>query len=135
MNTTRGPIDMLFPKARATLLLLLIRSPGPRFHVRELARRSHLPLSAVHQELHNLRTLGVLASSSNGYHRFYSANSKHAFFEPLSRLVAASDKLSIVDHLPYRGEKRRKKRTPVRRQSMPSDLPVRWGIFKGRTST
>jgi IclR helix-turn-helix domain len=133
MKTTRHPIDLLFPESRAALLRLLFCLPRRSFHVRELARRTDMPLSAVHQELHNLRTLGVLTSSSNGYHRFYSANPSHALFHPLSRLIAASDKLSTIDHVPYRRAKRRKKRG-IREHSSP-DLPVRWGIFEARTET
>lgn len=120
---------MLFPEVRAAIVRLLFSVPRRRFHVRELARRSGLALSTVHQELHNLARLGVIGSSSNGYHRFYAANSQHAFFQPLSRIVEKSANLGSSGHDAgvYR---RAKKRAPRKKRSLPRNLPTNWGLFR-----
>lgn len=127
MRTQKKPIDLLFPAARASLLRLFFSYPPRQFHVRDIARRAGLAVSAVHEELHNLTSLGLLASSSNGYHRFYGANSTHILFEPLSRMVAASEKTPVRGR-PYRSVRRQKKQ--VKPRPLPPDRPMNWGIFK-----
>jgi DNA-binding transcriptional ArsR family regulator len=66
----------LFPLVRAEVLRLLFTNPGQELYVRELARLSFLSLQTVQDELAKLEAADLIASRSNGYHRFYRANPK-----------------------------------------------------------
>ena len=111
MTSKLSVTEILFPTVRASLIRLFFAMPRRSFHVRELARRTELALSTIQQELHNLEALGILKSSSNGYHRFYSARSGHALFQPLSRIVHLDEKLPAISRTAlYRFNRRRKRR-------------------------
>jgi hypothetical protein len=108
----------------------LFTSPPGRFHVRELARRTRLRLSTVQQELHNLALLGLVVSSSNGYHRHYSASGVHPLSKLVARLVATSERLRSIDpRATYRNAHRRRKRRTPRRRDLTPNRPPSWGIF------
>lgn len=77
----------LFPVVRAEVLQLLFTNPGQELYVRELARLSFLSLQTVQDELAKLETADLISSRSNGYHRFYRANSKHPLYATLRRMV------------------------------------------------
>jgi DNA-binding transcriptional ArsR family regulator len=77
----------LFPMVRAEILRLLFTNPRQELYVRELARLSYLALHTVQDELAKLRASGIVVSRSNGYHRFYRANSKHPLYMTLRRFV------------------------------------------------
>ena len=76
----------LFPMARAEILRLLFTNSRQELYVRQLARLSFLSLHPVQKELANLYAAGIVLSRSNGYHRFYRANSKHPLYPTLRRL-------------------------------------------------
>ena len=123
------PLKILFPKVRANVLRLLFGSRRRQRHVSELARKGDVALSTVQEELRKLEALGLVTSFSNGYHRFYSANSSHRLFQALSRLVILSDELTPVVHnvrAPRR--KRRTKAANLRPERQPH-----WGIFSPRS--
>ncbi|MEY2502515.1 MAG: hypothetical protein QOI07_2849 [Verrucomicrobiota bacterium] len=65
----------LFPKVRAEILRLLFTNPRTELYVRELARLSGLSLQTVQDELAKLEAARLIVSRSNGYHRFYRADS------------------------------------------------------------
>ena len=77
----------LFPLVRAEVLRLLFTNPRQELYVRELARLSHLSLQTVQDELAKLAAADLISSRSNGYHRFYHANSKHPLYTTLRKLV------------------------------------------------
>ena len=77
----------LFPVVRAEILRLLFTNPGQELYVRELARLSFLSLQTVQDELAKLEAADLIASRSNGYHRFYHANPKHPLYATLRRMV------------------------------------------------
>jgi hypothetical protein len=83
-------LDVLFPKVRAGVLRLLFSKPKIERYVRELARLSSVSLSTMQQELAGLTACCLLASRSNGYHRFYKANRDHPLFYELHLLVVKS---------------------------------------------
>jgi len=83
----RTLLQGLFPMVRAEILRLLFTNPRQELYVRELARLSYLALHTVQDELAKLRAAGIVVSRSNGYHRFYRANSKHPLYMTLRRLV------------------------------------------------
>ncbi len=77
----------LFPLVRAETLRLLFTNPGQELYVRELARLSRLSLQTVQDELAKLEAAKLISSRSNGYHRFYRADSKHPLYATLQKLV------------------------------------------------
>lgn len=80
-------LHALFPLARAEILRLLFTNPRQELYVRQLARLSFLTLHHVQTELASLHAAHIVVSRSNGYHRFYRANSKHPLYMTLRRLV------------------------------------------------
>jgi len=77
----------LFPHVRAELLRILFFDPTREHYVRQLARLSTLSLGTVQQELRTLSATALVASRSDGYHRFYRANRHHPVFATLQQLV------------------------------------------------
>ena len=77
----------LFPVVRAEILQLLFTNPRQELYVRELARLSFLSLQTVQDELAKLEAADLISSRTNGYHRFYHANPKHALYATLRRMV------------------------------------------------
>ncbi|CAN5569389.1 hypothetical protein BH20VER3_BH20VER3_07190 [soil metagenome] len=77
----------LFPLVRAEILRLLFTTARAELYVRQLARLSDLSLQTVQDELAKLEAAHLIASRSNGYHRFYRADSKHPLYPTLRRLV------------------------------------------------
>jgi hypothetical protein len=77
----------LFPLVRAEVLRLLFSKAGDDLYTRELARRSFLALRTVQDELAKLEAAKLIVSRSNGYQRFYRADSKHPLYATLRRLV------------------------------------------------
>ena len=77
----------LFPDVRAEVIRCLFDDPRREIHVRELARLTTLALRTVQRELGRLSKGGFVLSRSNGYHRFYRANSDHKAFAALQQLV------------------------------------------------
>jgi DNA-binding transcriptional ArsR family regulator len=77
----------LFPQVRAEILRLLFTDPRAELYVRELARLSGLSLQTVQDELAKLEAARLIVSRSNGYHRFYRADSKHPLYATLRKVV------------------------------------------------
>jgi DNA-binding transcriptional ArsR family regulator len=87
---TRGKQTLLhglFPIVRAEVLRLLFTNVGQELYTRELARLSFLALRTVQDELAKLEAANLIVSRSNGYHRFYRANPRHALARTLVELV------------------------------------------------
>lgn len=82
-----GLLHLLFPRVRAEVLRLLFTNPRQELYLRQLARLSFASLQTVQDELSKLTTAGLIQSRSDGYHRFYRANSKHPLYTTLRRLV------------------------------------------------
>lgn len=77
----------LFPQVRAEILRLLFTNPRTELYVRELARLSRLSLQTIQDELAKLEAARLIVSRSNGYHRFYRADSKHPLYAALRKVV------------------------------------------------
>ena len=77
----------LFPLVRAEILRLLFTNPREELYVRQLTRLSRLSLQTVQDELAKLESAHLISSRSNGYQRFYRADSKHPLYATLRRLV------------------------------------------------
>ncbi|MGH9428112.1 MAG: hypothetical protein ACRD2L_17655 [Terriglobia bacterium] len=83
----RTLLHALFPVVRAEVLRLLFTNPRQELYVRELARLSFLSLQTVQDELGKLQAAQLIVTRTNGYHRFYRANSKHPLYTTLRRMV------------------------------------------------
>lgn len=77
----------LFPAVRAEVLRLLFTNRGQELYTRELARLSFLALRTVQDELAKLEAANLVASRTNGYHRFYRANPKHPLYAALTEIA------------------------------------------------
>ena len=77
----------LFPLVRAEILRLLFTNPREELYVRQLTRLNRLSLQTVQDELAKLESAHLISSRSNGYQRFYRADSKHPLYATLRRLV------------------------------------------------
>ncbi len=95
----------LFPLVRAEIFRLLFTNARTELYVRQLARLSDLSLQTVQDEMAKLEAAHLIASRSNGYHRFYRAASKHPLYATLRKLVvrAASH---AKPQPPARGQRR-----------------------------
>lgn len=112
VNSEREILDILFPAVRAKLLRALLATPIQQRYVRELMILSGLALHTVQDELRKLSAVGLVISWSNGYHRFYRANSDHPLFAPLRRIIDISAELPATKHSALRRPLRQR---PTRR--------------------
>lgn len=99
-------LHQLFPIVRAEVLRLLFIDSGQELYVRELARLAFLSLQTVQDELAKLEGAGLISSRSNGYQRFYRANSKHPMYRTLRKLVSEAASLRMPPARP-RGKRAR----------------------------
>jgi len=135
MKSKRAVLDVLFPTVRAKLIRLLVATPARQYYGRELAIQSGLALHTVQDELRKLTAVGLLTSSSNGYHRFYRADRNHPLYPHLLRIVQLSEKLPGTKHSALRrpasgrASTRKAKRKPRR---LPPERPHNWGLFSQR---
>src|SRR6266850_1467611 len=96
MKAPASVFEILFPRVRAEISLLLFSDPARQRYVRELMTMSGLALRAVQEDLAKLSAAGLITSWSNGYHRFYGANRDHPLFSHLLRIVQGSARLPRV---------------------------------------
>jgi len=80
-------LDALFPKVRAELVRLLFADPAKEFHLRELARLSHLAVGTLQKEVLKLTEAGLLTSRRDGNRLYYRANSTHPIFPDLQGIA------------------------------------------------
>jgi predicted transcriptional regulator len=131
-------LRVLFPEVRAKLLEALFSVPLKQRYVRELASMTELALHTVQDELRKLTAVGLITTSSNGYRRFYRANSEHPLFAHVTQIVQVSAKLpgtkpsALQRARRTRRGKSRRSRAP---RPLPRDLPVRWELFRRRVRT
>jgi hypothetical protein len=135
VKSKRAALEVLFPAVRAKLLRLFVTTPAHEYYGRDLAIRSGLALHTVQDELRKLTALGLLTSSSNGYHRFYRADRKHPLYPHLLRIVQLSEKLPATKHsalrrpITRRASPRKPKRHP---RPLPPERPLSLHIFSKR---
>jgi hypothetical protein len=109
MKAKLSALGLLFPKVRAEILRLLFFNPKNQRYVRELMTMSGFALRTVQEELAILTALGLVTSWSDGYHRFYRANSAHPLFSHLLGIVQTSARLPQATAPPHRTRRKRKR--------------------------
>ena len=135
MQSKHTLLNVLFPRARAEILRLLFGSKRRPRYVREIMGDSGLALRSIQDELKRLSAIGVVTSHSNGFHRFFAANTAHPLFDELTRIAEMSERLPATS----RAEWFRVSRTNKKRKSIPGpasrpNRPPSWGIFSSRKS-
>lgn len=81
--------DVLFGKARGSLLALFYGHPDESFYYRQIARRlAPLSVGTLQRELETLSGLGLINRTASGNQVFYSANQNHPVFTDLRGLIA-----------------------------------------------
>ena len=67
-------IELLFKDYRRKVLSLLLRHPGQKYHVREIARLTDTVAGTLHKELARLADAGLLLKESVGNQVLYQVN-------------------------------------------------------------
>jgi len=93
MRSKQTVLEVMFPKARAEIFRLLFGSKRRPRYVREIMGDSSLALRSIQDELKKLSALGVIASHSDGFHRFFAANTAHPLFREITRIAEMSERL------------------------------------------
>jgi DNA-binding transcriptional ArsR family regulator len=119
-------LHTLFPQVRAELLRLLFRSQAPELHVRGLARESGFSLSATQGELKRLLAAGLVIDRTDGFHRFYRANSSHRLFAILRQLIhlGVSSRRVVSQRKRPRRKRPGRRRDPLQRSNFLSSLSI-----------
>ena len=96
MQTRKTFLQVLFPKTRAEIFRLLFGSKRRPRYIRQLMGDSGLALRSVQDELKRLGAIGVVTSHSDGFRRFFAANTAHALFREITRIAEMSERLPLA---------------------------------------
>jgi predicted nucleotidyltransferase len=83
----RELLKLLSSRVRVRLLDVFLSSPGARFYVRELERKTGEDIRNIHQELQNLEGLGLLKSEVQGKQKYYSVNEEFFLYPELKAII------------------------------------------------
>ena len=133
VKRARSTLSVLFPGARAKLMVALFTRPSKQRYVRELRGITGLALSTVQHELRKLKAMGLLVTWSNGYHRFYRANGGHPLVRELIRVIeiAAQSRVDESGLTRRNAHRRTGQARRVRRHDF-GPSPPGWGIFRAK---
>jgi len=133
MRSKQTVLEVMFPKARAEIFRLLFGSKRRPRYVREIMGDSSLALRSIQDELKKLSALGVIASHSDGFHRFFAANTAHPLFREITRIAEMSERLPKAKCSDFVRSSRTATRKGRRRNiRMRSAREPNWGIFSNR---
>jgi uncharacterized protein len=89
-------LDIVSSKSRAEVLRLLFGVNLREFHLRELARQSHLALRTVQLEMARMDKAGLVMSRRDGNRLYYQANMNSPVYPDLRNLVLKTTGLANV---------------------------------------
>ncbi len=92
MHPQKTLLQVLFPKARAEIFRLLFGTKRRPRYVRELMGDSSLALRSVQDELKRLSVVGIVTSHSDGFRRFFAANTAHPLYREIARISEVSER-------------------------------------------
>jgi len=80
-------LDALLTKTRQAILGLLLTRPDERFHLREVARRTAIPVGTIQGELASLQDAGILTRTVSGNRTYYQASTACPIYPELRGLL------------------------------------------------
>ena len=97
----KQPVELMFGAYRRKLLGLLLMRPDERYHVRELARMSEIPVGSIHRELKTMAEAGLLIRDQVGNQVLYQADRSCPIYEELASIFRKTSGLAslVCDHL------------------------------------
>ena len=107
-------LEVLFPKTRAEIFRLLFGTKRRPRYVREIMGDSSMALRSIQDELKRLNAVGVIASHSDGFRRFFAANTAHPLFREIMRIAELSERLPAAKCSDFVRSSRTRKRRPSR---------------------
>lgn len=93
---TKQPVELMFSTYRRKLLGLLLLRPDERFHVRELARMTDIPVGSLHRELKSMFDAGLLVREQQGNQVLYSADQGCTIFGELAAIFRKTTGLATL---------------------------------------
>ncbi len=98
--------EIIGSKSRVKLMTLFLLSPGERFYVRELVRKTGENINSVRRELQRLERVGLLTSEREGNMKYYEVNREAPIYEELKRIFLKTEGVGkvIEDNLAKLGD-------------------------------
>ncbi len=87
MYAKSGVLETLLPKARREVLTFFMTHHKEENFLRDIARRTNLPIQAVQRETAGLEKIGLLRATLKGRQKFFAVNHVHPIFPELRALV------------------------------------------------
>jgi predicted nucleotidyltransferase len=88
-------LEQLIPsKTRVSLLTLFLLNPGKEYYIREIERLTGEKYYAVHNELSNLESIGLLNRTCKGKQVYYSVNQDFLLYRELQQIVLKTEGVS-----------------------------------------
>lgn len=88
-------LTKLMPASRVKVLAFLLLNASAEYHIREIARRTGVPLKAAQRELALLEGIALIERHRRGRQVFVSVQTSHPLFEDLRSLLFKSEGLAI----------------------------------------
>ena len=89
-------LEVLFPKVRRKLLILLLLNPDKGYHLREIIRILECGKGSVERELSSLQRVGILELNREGNRTVYKANRESPIFSELQGLLLKTEGMADV---------------------------------------
>jgi predicted nucleotidyltransferase len=90
-------LELLIPsQTRIKLLTLFLMNPGREYYIREIERLTGENYAAIHSELANLESLGLLSKMRKGNQVFFSVNEDFFLYHELQQIVLKTEGVGRV---------------------------------------
>jgi len=95
--------NLIGSKTRQTILKAFIDSPDTEFYTRQLASQHHISVGALHRELTNLTSAGILKARKIGNIKLFSLNKKNPLYEEIKNIIHKTEGVVkfIKDAIPH----------------------------------
>ena len=85
-------LELLIPsQTRVKLLTLFLLNPGKEYYIREIERMTNENYAAIHSELANLESLGLLTRQRRGKQIYFSVNQDFFLYHELQKIVLKTE--------------------------------------------
>lgn len=90
-------LELLIPsQTRIKLLTLFLMNPGREYYIREIERLTGENYAAIHSELANLESVGLLSKMRKGNQVFFSVNQDFFLYHELQQIVLKTEGVGRV---------------------------------------